>query len=71
MKDRFYAQLSSILAKVSLHDVLTLLGDFNGSVRDRHGVWNNVLGPVTPDSLNNNGLRLLSTAISTPQIRPE
>ena len=31
-------QLSSIQAKVSPHDVLTLLGDFKGSVRDKDGV---------------------------------
>ena len=59
MKDRFYAQLSSLLAKVSPHDVLTLLGDFNGNVRDTDGVWKDVLGPVQPDWLNDNGLRLL------------
>ncbi|XP_065576598.1 craniofacial development protein 2-like [Artemia franciscana] len=59
VKDHFYTQLSSILAKVSPHDVLNLLGDFNGTVRDTDGVWNSVLGPVKPDCLNDNGLRLL------------
>ena len=58
VKDRFYAQLSSILAKVSPRGVLTLLGDFNGTVRDTDGVWNSVLEPVIPDCLNDNGLRL-------------
>ena len=59
VKDQFYAELSATLSRVPPHDIVTLLGDLNATVNDREGVWRSVLGPVTPDSLNDNGQRLL------------
>ena len=41
------------------HDITVLLGDFNATVRDDMGVWRGTVGPVSPDPLNDNGLRLL------------
>lgn len=58
-KEEFYSALSRCLSTVSPHDVTVLLGDFNATVRDDMGVWRGTIGPVSPDPLNDNGLRLL------------
>ena len=36
-----------------------MVGDFNATVSDPSGAFKSVIGPVTPDSLNENGTRLL------------
>ena len=41
------------------YDITVLLGDFNATVRDDIGLWRGTVGPVSPDPLNDNGLRLL------------
>ena len=41
------------------HDITVLLGDFNATVRDDVGLWRGTVGPVSPDPLNDNGIRLL------------
>ncbi|XP_065575036.1 craniofacial development protein 2-like [Artemia franciscana] len=43
----------------SPHDITVLLGDFNATVRDDMGVWRGTFGPLSPDPLNDNELRLL------------
>ena len=58
-KDTFYSALTNELSKISPHDIVILLGDLNATVSDKHDLWRQVIGPVTPDSLNDNGLRLL------------
>ncbi|XP_065557775.1 uncharacterized protein LOC136025720 [Artemia franciscana] len=51
--------LSRCLATVLPHDITVLLGDFNAIVHDDMGVWRGTDGPVSPDPLNDNVLRLL------------
>ena len=59
-KEDFYSALSRCLATVPPpHDITVLLGDFNATVRDDMGLWRGTVGPVSPDPLNDNGLRLL------------
>ncbi|XP_065583485.1 craniofacial development protein 2-like [Artemia franciscana] len=58
-KEDFYSALSRCLAIVPPHDITVLLGDFNATVRDDMGLWRGTVGPVSPDPLNDNGLRLL------------
>ena len=47
------------------HDITVLLGDFNVTVRDDMGVWRGTVGPVSPDPLDDNGLRLVELCRSS------
>ena len=58
-KDTFYSALTNELSKISPHDIVILLGDLNATVSDNHNLWRQVIGPVTPDSINDNDLRPL------------
>jgi len=58
-KETFYSALANELSKISPHDIVILLGDMNATVSDNHDLWRQVIGPVIPDPLNDNGLRLL------------
>ena len=63
-KDDFYNLLSSELSSVPPHDYLLLLGDLNASVSNESGLWDLAVGPVTVDSLNDNGERLLNCCLA-------
>jgi len=59
-KEDFSIALSSCLAKISPpNDITVLFGDFNATVYNDMGVWRGTVGLLSPDPLNDNGLRLL------------
>ena len=41
-------------------DVLALVGNFNATASSPYGTFKSVTGPVTADSLNDNGTQLLT-----------
>ncbi|VDL94493.1 unnamed protein product [Schistocephalus solidus] len=58
-KDKFYEDLHALLATVPKEDKLIALGYFNARVRTDHADWQEVLGPHSLGSCNDNGLLLL------------
>ena len=59
-KEKFYEDLRRILKKVSPHDSILLMGDFNARVGNNHQAWPDVLGKHLLGTSNSNGLLLLS-----------
>ena len=60
-KDRFYASLESVLAKVKKDDRLVLMGDMNGRVGRDVEAWGEVIGRHGKETKNGNGRRFLGS----------
>ena len=60
MKEQFYEDHRSILAKVPSTDKILLLGDFNARVGNNSDAWPSVIGCHGNGKINSNGLLLLS-----------
>ena len=55
----FYNQLQSTIASVPRKDMIIVLGDFNARIGHSSPHWNSIVGPFTPDEVNDNGSLLL------------
>ena len=60
IKEQFYEDLRNVLLKVSPHDTILLMGDFNARVGSDHQTWPRVVGKHLLGNSNSNGLLLLS-----------
>ena len=60
-KDRFYASLEGVLAKVKKDDRLVLMGDLNGRVGRDVETWGEVIGRYGEETQNDNGRRFLGS----------
>lgn len=59
-KEKFYADLRSVLKRINHQDKVFLMGDFNARVGSDHLAWPNVLGRHGIGNMNSNGLLLLA-----------
>ena len=58
MKDAFYDQLQQVIQEVPSHDVLCVIGDFNGRVGNDNEDRNKIVGSNGCGNINDNGHRL-------------
>lgn len=63
-KDVFYQDLTRVLSRISRHDIVIGLGDFNATVGTNRESWRNCLGPVSSGRCDDNGHRLLQVCSS-------
>ena len=62
VKHGFFSAVYDTIASVSRHDVAIALGDYNATISSStqsRAAWSGVIGPVSPDSTNDSGDRLL------------
>lgn len=59
-KEKFYADLDSLIQSTSTSDKLLVLGDFNARAGRDYDLWKRVIGRHGVKKMNDNGLLLLS-----------
>ena len=62
-RPRCWRHASYVINSVSRHDVTIALGDYNAMISSSthsRAAWSGVIGPVSPDSTNDNGVRLVT-----------